>query len=165
MKLSLSILAYLLLALLDINDIATVNALKRSAEEAFLNKNYEQAVSSYSMLIDSLQLADDRALLNLGHAYYQLNDSTNARNTYQQLALSDDRNLKSIAYQQLGMLNSSPQQLEKSLHYFKEAVRADPANEDARYNYELVKKKLQEQEQQNQDQDQQNQDDQQNPHA
>ncbi len=161
MKSSFSVIAFMLLAFIDINDIATINALKRSAEEAFLNKNYEQAASDYSMLLDSLQVVDDRALLNLGHAYFQLNDSSNARSAYQQLAITNDRELKSIAYQQLGMLNSSPEQLEKSLHFFKEAVRADPANEEARYNYELVKKKLEDQEQnQDQNQDQKNQDNQ-----
>lgn len=154
MKLTLWLLGSLLLAFIDINDIATVNSLKRSAEEAFMNKDYEQAALDYSMLIDSMQVVDDKAMLNLAHAYYQLSDSTNARNSYQRLTMTDDKKLKSIAYQQLGMLNSSPDQLQKSLHFFKEAVRANPANEEARYNYELVKKKLQEQEDQQQDQNQ-----------
>ncbi len=154
MKLTMWILGSLLLAFIDINDIATVNALKRSAEQAYINQNYEQAAQDYSMLIDSMQVVDDRAMLNLAHAYYQLSDSSNAQNSYQRLTMTDDKRLKSIAYQQLGMLSSSPDQLQKSLHYFKEAVRANPANEEARYNYELVKKKLQEQEDQQQDQNQ-----------
>lgn len=158
MKLTLWLLGSLLLAFIDINDIAAVNALKRSAEQAFMNKNYEQAALDYSMLIDSMQVVDDRAMLNLAHAYYQLSDSSNARNSYQRLTMTDDKQLKSIAYQQLGMLNSSPDQLQKSLHFFKESVRANPANEEARYNYELVKKKLQEQEDQQQDQDEENED-------
>ncbi|MEQ9296919.1 MAG: hypothetical protein RIF33_00065 [Cyclobacteriaceae bacterium] len=156
MKLTFWLLGSLLLAFIDINDIAAVNALKRSAEQAFMNKNYEQAALDYSMLIDSMQVLDDRAMLNLAHAYYQLSDSSNARNSYQRLTMTDDKQLKSIAYQQLGMLNSSPDQLQKSLHFFKESVRANPANEEARYNYELVKKKLQEQEDQQQDQDEEN---------
>lgn len=158
MKLTMWILGSLLLAFIDINDIATVNALKRSAEQAFVNANYEQAALDYSMLIDSMQVVDDRALLNLAHAYYQLKDSTNARNGYQRLTMTDNRQLKSIAYQQLGMLSSTPDQLQKSLQLFKESLRANPANEEARYNYELVKKKLQEQEEQQQDQNQDQQD-------
>ncbi len=160
MKLTMWILGSLLLAFIDINDIATVNALKRSAEQAYMNQNYEQAAQDYSMLIDSMQVVDDRAMLNLAHAYYQLSDSSNAQNSYQRLTMTDDKRLKSIAYQQLGMLNSSPDQLQKSLRYFKEAVRANPANEEARYNYELVKKKLQEQEDQQQDQEDQEKEDQ-----
>ena len=35
--------------------------------------------------------------------------------------------------------------LEEALTYFKSALKADPANEEARYNYEMVKKKLEEQ--------------------
>ena len=67
------------------------------------------------------------------------------------------------------------QALQESLNFYRQALLADPANEDARFNYEFVKRQLQEQEQnqdqqenedqQNQDQqnqDQQNQDQQQN---
>ncbi len=153
------LMAFVVLAIMDFNDIAKVNALKEKAEDAFLAGDYEMAAQHYSMLLDSMKVEDDRALLNLGHAYYQLNDSTNALSAYRDLSITEDKKLKSIAYQQLGMLNSSDQQLSKALQYFKESIKADPTNEAARYNYELVKKKLKEQQQnQDQQQDQQNQD-------
>jgi len=60
------------------------------------------------------------------------------------------------------------QQLEDALEYYRSALLADPDNEDAKYNFEFVKRQLEQQQQQqsqpdqNKDnQDQQNQDDQQ----
>lgn len=141
------------------NDISKINKLKKSAEVAFKAGRYQEAVENYAQLIDSLQIDDEQAILNYGHAYYQLGEKELAQSQYQKLVLSDDPALKSIAYQQLGALSNDPKMLEKALSYFKESIKSDPTNQDARYNYELVKKKLKEQQEQNQDQ-QQNQDNQ-----
>ena len=54
--------------------------------------------------------------------------------------------------------------LQGALEYYKQSMLADPANEDAKFNYEFVKRQLDEQQQnqdQQQQQDQQNQDQQQ----
>ena len=52
--------------------------------------------------------------------------------------------------------------LEEALEYYKQALLADPTNEDAKYNYEFVKRQFDEQQQNQQDQNQENQDQQQN---
>ena len=51
------------------------------------------------------------------------------------------------------------QALQEALNYYRQALLADPTNEDARFNYEFVKRQLQEQEQ---NQDQENQEQQEN---
>lgn len=145
----------------DPREVAKINALKQEAEEAFLNGNYEVAISKYSMLYDSLGVEEDEILLNLGHAHYQLSDTASAKSRYNSLSTSTDRSLKSIAYQQLGVMSKDAQKLEQALQQLKAAIKADPFNDQARYNYEVVKKQLEEQknqEQQQQQQDQQNQD-------
>ncbi len=147
------------------SDLTKINNLKKEAEAAYKSKNFEVAAKKYSMLVDSMDVMDDQILLNLGNAYLQLSDSANAKKSYNRVTNSDNRKAKSIAYQQLGVMNDQPQNLEVALNYFKEALKADPSNEDARYNYEVVKKKLkqqQEQQQQNQDQNQENQDQEEN---
>jgi tetratricopeptide (TPR) repeat protein len=136
------------------NDIAKINQLKADGEEAFKSENYQGAIENYSYLIDTLHIDDEQIAMNLGHAYYQLGNKDLAQSQYQKLVLSEDQALKSLAYQQLGAISNDPKMLQKALSYFKESVKSDPTNEDARYNYELVKKKLKEQENQNQDQDQ-----------
>ncbi|MGL1889131.1 MAG: hypothetical protein OCD76_21640 [Reichenbachiella sp.] len=136
-------------------DIAKVNRLKKNAEIAYKSGQYDVAISNYSYLQDSMDIDDDRIALNLGHAYYQTKQMEFAESQYKKLIDIENEAIKSIAYQQLGVLSNDPKTLENALTYFKAALKADPSNEDARYNYELIKKKLRDQ---NQDQDQQDQD-------
>merc|ERR1712000_67701 len=85
-----------------------------------------------------------------------LGDTSNAMLKYQAAASNNNNKIKSIAYQQLGVMADKPETLNESLQYLKSALKADPSNEEARFNYELVKKKLEKQKEQQQDQ--QNQD-------
>ena len=57
--------------------------------------------------------------------------------------------------------SDTKQVFEEALKAFKEALKLDPENESARFNYELLKKRMLEMEQQNQDQQNQDQDQQQ----
>ncbi|MFZ9046179.1 MAG: hypothetical protein ACO2ZZ_09940 [Cyclobacteriaceae bacterium] len=144
-------------------EIARINGLKKEAEIAFLDQNYPAAINYYRTLIDSIGADDEELFLNLAHAYYESGDTTQARTYYSQASTALQPSVKSIAYQQLGALAKSGQQLQESLDYLKAAIKSDPQNSDARYDFELVKKLLKEQEQQQQDQqdqDQQNQDEQ-----
>jgi tetratricopeptide (TPR) repeat protein len=147
-----------LLALIsnDPREIAKVNALKRAAEEAFLAGNYDQAISNYITLADSMSIDEDEIKLNLAHAYYNLKDTASAKSHYNNLSSSDNNKLKSVAYQQLGVMNKDRGKLEEALQQLKSSIKADPTNQEARYNYEVVKKLLEEQ--QKQEQEQQNQD-------
>lgn len=160
----------LLVALLsnDPRGIAKINALKKEAEKAFLSGNYERSVEIYTMLYDSLGVDEDEVKLNLAHAQYQLSDIEGAKASYRRLDASSNARFKSIAYQQLGVISKEAGQLEQSLQQFKSSIKADPLNQEARYNYEVVKKLLEEQEgqqdqpsQDNQDQQQQDNQDQQ----
>jgi len=47
---------------------------------------------------------------------------------------------------------TTTEKFEEALANFKQALKADPSNEDARYNYEMVKKKLAEQKKKEEDQ-------------
>ena len=139
------------------NDISKINELKKNAEIAFKHQQFDVAVSNYSYLIDTLQIYDEESIMNLGHAYFQLNQKDLAQSQYQKLVLSKNEELKSVAYQQLGALSNDPKTLQKAMSYFKESIKSDPSNMDARYNYELVKKKLKDQQEQNQNQENQDQ--------
>jgi len=139
--------------IVGIGDIAEINRLKKEAEQAYLNGNFSTAINHYHTLLDSFHVSDENIKLNLAHAYLQNQDTAAALRNYQHLANSDDRQIKSVAQQQMGVVANQQQKLEKALQHFKEALKADPSNEEARYNYELIKKKLQEQ-QQNQEQEQ-----------
>jgi len=142
----------------DPKEIAKINSIKKEAEEAYLSGNYELAAVKYSFLSDSLNVDDDLVTLNLGHSYFHLGDTSNAKLNYGKLGMSSDKKLKSIAYQQLGVMSKDAGKPEQALQQLKAAIKADPANKDAIYNYEVVKKLLEEQKKQQQDQDKENQD-------
>lgn len=143
-------------------EIAKINEFKKDAEKAFNGGDFNLAIEKYRFLVDSLEIGEDEVYLNLAHAYYQANDTANARTYYSQASMSPTKNLKSIAYQQLGVMAKSPQTLKQSLQYLKAALKADPSNDGARYDYELVKKLIEEQEKQQQDQENQDQENQEN---
>jgi tetratricopeptide (TPR) repeat protein len=147
------------LLLVGIGDIAEINRLKKEAEQAYLNGNFSTAISHYHTLLDSFKVSDENIRLNLANAYLQDKDTATAQQYYRQLANTPDREVKSLAQQQMGIVAHQQQKLQEALQHFKEALKADPTNEDARYNYELLKKKLQEQQdQQENDQNQQKND-------
>lgn len=137
----------------DIDKIAKINTLKKQGERAYANGDYEMAVAKFRTLTDSMSIREDPILMNLANSYYHQNDTTNALQFYGQVLASNDKKLKSRAYQQIGVVLQEQNKLQQALNNFKFALKADPANEQARYNYELLKKMLDEQEQQQNDQD------------
>ncbi|MFY0607487.1 MAG: hypothetical protein JXR10_12285 [Cyclobacteriaceae bacterium] len=154
-----TLLLLLLMISADPSEISRNNSLKSKGEKAFVAKDYATATSAYSELYDTLSIRDPKIGLNLAHSHFALGDTANAKLYYQGVAAEGDRLTKSIAYQQLGVLAKKPETLKESLQYLKSALKANPSNEEARYNYELVKKQLdQQQQQQDQNQDQENQD-------
>lgn len=141
--------------------IGKINRAKEEAKKAYQAGDYKLAAEKYTYLRDSLHVDEDEVKLNLAHAQFQLNDSASARNSYQQLTQSRNNQIRSNAQQQLGVLANRQGKSEEALNHFKEALKADPANTAARYNYELLKKKLEEQKKQEQQQQNQQQNDQQ----
>lgn len=159
------IILVVLLAFLstDPREIAKINALKKEAESAYLAGNYELAASKYKWLTDSLGVEEDLVNLNLAHSYYHLGDTAGAKLNYGAVSQSADKKLRSIAFQQLGVMSKDIGKLEASLSQLKSAIKADPTNRDAIYDYEVVKKLLENQknqENQDQNQDQENQENQ-----
>lgn len=132
----------------DVNKIAKVNSLKKQAEKAFNQGEYDAAISSFRTLTDSLGINEDPILLNLANAYFHQKDTTNAQQYYSRVLSSEDAQLRSLAYQQMGVINKQKNELDKALSDFKSALKSNPSNEDARYNYELLKQMMEQQEQQ-----------------
>jgi Ca-activated chloride channel homolog len=130
---------------IDPGDIGKINSLKSQAKDAYKKGDFKTAISKYRYLVDSLKVNEDEVKLNLANAYFEANDTTYTANTYQPLTQSTNPRIRSVAHQQLGVLSNRENKYEEALANFKQALKADPNNEDARYNYEMVKKKLAEQ--------------------
>lgn len=150
----------LVLAMLtDPTRISKINSLKAEAKKAYLKNDFKTAIAKYRYLVDSMDVHEDEVLLNLASAYYNLKDTTNALSQYQSLTASSKNEFRSKAQQQLGVMAEQQGKHEEALNHFKEAIKSDLNNQEARYNYELVKKKLEEKKKQDQKkQDQQNKD-------
>ncbi len=145
-------LLFLLASLLftDLDKIGKINSAKAEAKKAFLTGDFTTAIKKYTYLIDSLGVNEDEVRANLASAYFQANDTTGALNNYQRLTQSANKKISSVANQQLGVMANNQEKLEESLNYFKQALKAAPENDEARYNYEIVKKKLEEKKKQDQ---------------
>jgi hypothetical protein len=141
----ISLLLLVTLAIIDPVKIGRINTLKSEARKAYTSGDYDLAVRKYRYLTDSMQVTEDEVMLNLANAYFQTKDTTNASATYESLTGSPKPEVRSKAQQQLGILNHQQGKMEEALQNFKQAIKADARNIDARYNYEMLKKKLDEQ--------------------
>lgn len=122
------------------NKIAYTNDLKTRAEEAFHKQDYRNAASFYDSLLTHYELQDEKLRLNYAHALFKNGDRKHAGEQYEILTTSENNKIASTALQQLGLLAVSRGKNDKALLYFKQALKIDPVNEKARFNYELLTK-------------------------
>ena len=133
------------------NDISKINKLTKNAEKAFKEKNYKIAINDYNTLIDSFNISNEKIHLNLAHSYLLSNDTLKAIENYNMASVTNDNKIKSIAYQQLGNINESKNKLKNAAEFYKKSILSNNSNLDSKYNYELVTKKLKEQEKKKQE--------------
>ncbi len=146
----LSLLFFVIVLSIDPTKIGKVNSLKSEAKKAYLTGDMKTAIQKYRFLKDSLGVSEEEIAMNLANAYFQTNDTTSAFSNYQPLSVSGDPKIKSWANQQMGVVSNRQGKFEEALNYFKQAMKAEPNNEQARFNYEMVKKKLEEKKKQDQ---------------
>src|SRR5258708_18695686 len=151
MKVFLIFILGLLLSI-DPKKVSKINSLKSEAKKAFLAGDLKTAIEKYKYLRDSLGVTEEEVDMNLANSYFRTNDTTSAFSTYQPLSVSNDAKIKSWSNQQMGVMANRQGKSEEALNYFKQALKAEPENEQARFNYEMVKKKLEEQKKQQQQQ-------------
>ncbi len=126
----------------------------------YKSKNFEEAKKYYEQILATKGNA--AASLGLGASQYQLGDIPNAAKAFEDALKSKNINIQDRAYYNLGNVLYSQQRMEESVAFFRKALELDPNDDDAKFNYELAKYIVQQQQNQNQDsqddqQDQQNQ--------
>ncbi len=156
----------ILIFLLFVGGVDTIykkNQLLEKAEKALKSKNYVEAKAYYTTLINDLGSEEDYIKLNLAHTYFYIEKEEkpavfkSAQKYYSDLTLSDNSKIASIAYNQLGLIQIQITENEENknsgnvaLESFKEALKKNPNNDLARYNYEILIRQ-EGQNQQNQD--------------
>ena len=163
------ILTLLLLVPSTWTDIGKKNRAIREAARSYAETDYESSVQHHLRLSTDFGISTAASNFNLALSYHYNGQLEEAQRTYQSLLSAGDKKIASFASNQNGILLGQQNKYEEALAAFKFALIKDPTNENARYNYELLSRWLEEnpdrQEQQddqgddqNQDQDQENQD-------
>ena len=134
-----------------VDEIMTTNRLKKQAVKAYTQNNYMEAADKLRILTDSMKVQEGEVMLNLAHAYFRMDSTDLAMQRYKQVTAANVLpSHKSLAYQNMAVIQARDQKLKTALSYLKQALREDYTNQDARYNYELVKQLLDKQKEQEQ---------------
>ncbi|PVY38854.1 tetratricopeptide repeat protein [Pontibacter virosus] len=127
-----------------LRSISLMNEHVDLAAAAYKRGDYIEAVASYEYLLEDLEVRDDQVRLNLGHAYFRLGELQKAQQQYTLLANHAARHIKAVSLLQLGAISAQNKKYKQALTYFRQTLIAEPGNQSARYNYELIKKLLEE---------------------
>lgn len=141
----------------------TDRQLIRSGNKQYRARNFAAAETEYRKAIGKNSL-NARAVYNLGCAMLtQGNDSAAALQFQQAARMSDTKLMKSRAYYNEGVAHQKRQNFGAAINAYKNALRNNPKDEDARHNLALCKRQQQQQQQQQQqNKDNKNQDKNQN---
>ena len=136
---------YIILLFLNIRSLTNVserNRLKIEAGTAFMKKNYPLARDKYQNLANLSFNLEPEARLNMAHSYFYTKDTARALLEYKRLLRVSDEQIFTGALIQIGVINAMQKDSMTAMLLFKEALQKNPDNLTARYNYELLKKRL-----------------------
>ena len=132
----------------------------RKGNKQFKEEKYDEASVNYQKAIDK-NPTNDKAGYNLGNALYQQQNFQEAEKQFSNVAdMTRNSNLESRANYNTGNALMSQGKYAESIPFYKNALRLNPHDEDARYNLSYAMLKIQEQKEQ-QEQNKQDQQDQQ----
>ncbi len=134
----------------------------REANRAFLEGDYEQAEMLYREILER-HPESPRILFNLGNALAYQGKFEQSVEAYQQFReLTDDPAEYASAEYNMGYLYGEQGNYREALRHFQDAINLDPGDEDAKFNYELLRRRQQDSPQ-DQGDDEQQEDQQQDP--
>lgn|SRR5690606_14638792 len=137
----------------------------RRGNKLYEEGSYESAIEAYLNGLSALDASSNPWMHyalnnNLGAALLKAGDAAGANEAFSRALLNapTPADYARSAYN-AGNAAYNAEQLEQALQYYRESLLREPDNQDAKFNYEFVKRRLeQQQQQQNGDEQQQNQD-------
>lgn len=125
----------------------------RKANDAFEQGNYAEAAELYQQALS--QDPDNPHLhFNLARTLYELGQDEAAMEAYDRYeSLTEAPVKKSYADYNKGRMLTDQENYQEAVDYFREALKNNPTDSDAKFNYELAIQKQQEKEQEQQEQD------------
>lgn len=130
----------------------STEALIRQGNRYYNKQDYEQSLTNYEKALKKSPGNPD-AQFNQGDALFRKNDYEKAASSYDDVLQSKaDRKTRQGAYYNKGVATIRQKKLEESIDAWKNALRLDPADSEARDNLvkALLEKKKQDQQQQQQ---------------
>ncbi|NOR86572.1 MAG: tetratricopeptide repeat protein [Bacteroidales bacterium] len=135
--------------------------LVRQGNREFTNGQFNEAEINYRKALDKNPISY-KAQFNLGDAMYEQENYEKAAEVFSQSNLKGQSNIeKSNTYYNHGNSMLKAGKLDEAIASYKQALRENPSNEEARYNLEYARQKSQDQ-QQDQNKDDQDKKDQDN---
>ncbi len=106
----------------------------RKGNKLYKEKQYESAAMEYQKSLEA-NAGDPVARFNLGNAYYRNKNYNGASDAFNPLLTENNQNaVRQKAYYNKGVSLSREEKLEESIEAYKQAVRMNPSDEDARIN-------------------------------
>ena len=138
----------------------------RRGNEMYRQGQYEEAVQAYTSALAALEDSAEPWLRyalqnNLGAALLKSGDAAAASEAFgRALITAPDAEDAARTHYNAGNAAFGQQKLEQSLENYRQSLLRNPDNEDAKFNYEFVKRQLQQQQNQQQNQKQNGENDQ-----
>lgn len=114
----------------------------KQAREHFVAKKYEASISAYRKAMATYPLRSREIRYNIAQCYEQIDSLDRALEFYHQSVNVRNPELASKASNQIGILLLKQEKSRQALSAWKQALKYDPKNETARYNYELLLKRM-----------------------
>ena len=137
---------------------APAPAANNTGNKEYAKGRYDQAIEQYQKA-QQLLPAEKILQLNSGTALLGAGKAQDALSSLMSASADPRRDVQARALYNAGNALADEKQLQEALDAYRRAVLADPGNQDAKFNYELMKRKLQEKQKQDQKNKDKNKDD------
>lgn len=142
-------------------DVMSARRYVKQGNKQFVKRNYSDAETSYRKALEKNK-DNPQALYNLGNSLIAQGQDTTAIKFFEQAAKVEKNPLRqSQSFHNLGTILQGRKMFSEAIEQYKQCLRLNPNDDDARYNLALCKHQLKNQQQdqnQNQNQDQNKQD-------
>lgn len=122
------------------------NALIRNGNKLYRQNSFEQSLNEYQHAVTQAP-GNPLARYNLGNALFRSNKLDEALESYESTIASGSQPVKEKAFYNEGVTFSKQQKLQQSIDAWKNALKLDPADQEARENLQkaLLEQKKQQQ--------------------
>jgi len=161
---NLAVISVIILSFFLCTGWTWVNPFKSKAQEGnelYKSGKYDEALKKYT----DAQVEDPNSVAlyyNMGNTFYQKKEYDRSIELYRKSSEDSDENLAEHSLYNTGNACFRMNKFEEAIKYYINALKINPDDQDAKYNLEMARKKMKEQQNQDkQNQDKQNSDDEQ----